>query len=43
MVEIHPACSEVVRPSFLHVLNHWGPNLAYVVFTIYVLAILKHL
>ena len=43
MEQIHPACSEVGRPSFLHVVNHLGQNLASVVFTIDVLALLKYL
>ena len=43
MEQVHPACSEAGRPSFFHVVNHLGQNRTSVVFTIDVLARLKHL
>ena len=43
MEQIFPTCSEAGRSSFLHVVNHLGRNVASVVFTIDVLALLKHL
>ena len=43
MEQINPACSEADRPSALHVINHLGQNVASVVFTIDLLALLKHL
>ena len=43
MEQIHPAYSEVGRPSFLRVVNHLGQTLASVIFPIDLLALLKHL
>ena len=43
MEQIHPACSEAGRLSFLHVVNYLGQTLASVVFTIDVPAPLKQL
>ena len=42
MEQIHLACSDAGRHSFLHVVNHLGQNRASVVITIDVLALLKH-
>ena len=42
MEQEHPDRSEADRRSFPHVVNHLGQNLLSVLFTVDVLALLKH-